>query len=76
MSPSTVGVAREEMEQSNQLSKLDSRVSADGRSRPASQPARPAPAVRVDEVDLEELNTAKRPVTRGNKEALEGRLSG
>ena len=39
----TVGRVREEMEASGQLSQSDSRVSGDGRVRPASQPARPEP---------------------------------
>lgn len=45
VSPSTVGSRRADMEQDGRLSNLDSRVSADGRERPASQPARIGPAV-------------------------------
>jgi len=42
VSPTTAGAVRGEMEDSGQLSKLDSRTSADGRQRPAQQPTRPA----------------------------------
>lgn len=38
-----VGVVREEMESDGRLSETDSRVSGDGRVRPASQPPRPEP---------------------------------
>jgi hypothetical protein len=41
VSPSTVGTIRSELEDDGQVSKLDSRISADGRERPASQPPRP-----------------------------------
>jgi hypothetical protein len=40
VSPSTVGAVRDGLERDGELSKLDSRVSADGRERPATQPAR------------------------------------
>lgn len=40
-SPTTAGGVRDELEQAGQLSKLDSRRGADGRTRPASQPKRP-----------------------------------
>lgn len=42
-STTTVGTVREGMEGEGRLSKLDSRVSGDGRVRPASQPPRPTP---------------------------------
>lgn len=43
VSPSTVGTVRSALEGEGQLSKLDSRVSADGRIRPATQPERLEP---------------------------------
>lgn len=42
-STTTVGSVREGMEDDGRLSKLDSRTSADGRTRPATQPPHPAP---------------------------------
>lgn len=39
----TVAAIRTELETDGQLERLTSRISADGRQRPASQPARPAP---------------------------------
>lgn len=44
-SRNTVGSVREELEAAGELSQSDSRVSADGRVRPASQPPRVAPAL-------------------------------
>ena len=50
-SRNTVGRVREEMETSGQLSQSDSRLSADGRVRPASQSKRePAPGIAFDGV--------------------------
>ena len=43
-STTTVGTVRDDMEDDGRLSKLDSRVSGDGRVRPATQPSRPSPA--------------------------------
>lgn len=40
VAPGTVGKARQQLEQDGRLSKLDSRISADGRTRPAGQPPR------------------------------------
>lgn len=48
VSPSTVGALRSSLEEDGQLSKLDTRVSADGRERPATQPERPVPAVNTE----------------------------
>ncbi|WP_157225316.1 MULTISPECIES: ParB/RepB/Spo0J family partition protein [Gordonia] len=41
-SPSTAGAVRRDLEESGQVSNLDSRVSGDGRVRPATQPRRQA----------------------------------
>lgn len=43
VSPSTAGSVRQDLESEGEVSKLDSRVSGDGRERPSSQPPRPTP---------------------------------
>lgn len=64
-SPTTAGEVRREMEDEGRLSKLDSRISGDGRERPSTQPSRtpePAPvpesphAAVLPQEDLDELN--------------------
>lgn len=64
-----VGIVRKEMEADGRLSETDSRVGADGRERPASQPSRqpatepPSPELEkprasvLPQADLDELNT-------------------
>ena len=60
-----VGIVRKEMESDGRLSESDSRISADGRERPASQPKRnpqpqpePAPGISIEEVkELNQLPT-------------------
>jgi len=61
-SRNVVGRVREEMEQDGRLSQSDSRMSGDGRVRPASQPPRPAPEPAplppgFNPGDLDERNT-------------------
>lgn len=51
----TVQAVREELESTGQIAQSETRVSGDGRVRPASQP-RPEPAPGVQPGDLDELN--------------------
>lgn len=59
VSPTTVGKARDRLEREGRLSKLDSRTSQDGRTRPASQPEREPrrdPETRLEHI-VEELRS-------------------
>jgi N6-adenosine-specific RNA methylase IME4 len=49
VSPTTVGTVRSELEEGGELSKLDSRISADGRERPSTQPERPTAYRYIDD---------------------------
>lgn len=61
VSPTTVGGVRVELQQAGQLSNLDSRRSADGRTRPATQPAHASEKnseSRLDYIEQELLSLA------------------
>lgn len=52
-SPTTVGNLRSTLEETGELSKLDSRLSADGRERPATRPTTTAVDYVTDQADLD-----------------------
>ncbi|WP_368919467.1 hypothetical protein [Corynebacterium striatum] len=67
-----VGRVREELERSEELEQCSSRISGDGRERPASQPPRePEPVTDIiSHDDLDELNHPERTSSEPRVEAI------